>query len=66
MITSEEPQVSERGRYSVCEASRRLGCDRRTLWAWASRIHEVPRINRLTGRSYFSGKQLMKIWKAAN
>lgn len=65
-MRTDEPQVTMSGRYHVCEAARRLGCNRRTLHKWAKYFHIVPHYNQATGRVTFTGQQLMKLWRAIN
>lgn len=60
-----EPEVQERGHYPVCEAARRLGCHRNTMWRYARHLHIEPSYNRLNNRQFFTGKQLLRIWRAA-
>lgn len=60
-----EPQVNERAKYSVCEAARVMQCSRATLWRYATYFHVVPSINKLNCRSYFTGQQLLQIWRCA-
>lgn len=62
----EQPQVAEKGRYPVCEAARRLGCDRRTLWRYAEKVRATPKHNPINNREFFTGEQLIRIWRAAN
>lgn len=62
----EEPEVSEKGRYPVCEAARRLECSRKTLHKWARYFGIVPHYNEATGRNTFTGQQLIKLWRAIN
>lgn len=65
-MNREQPQVAKDGRYPVCEAARRLGCNRRTLWRYAEHIRVQPRMNPINNRQFFTGEQLIKIWRAAN
>lgn len=62
----EQPQVAKAGRYPVCEAARRLGCDRRTLHRYAQRLNVVPRLNTINNKLFYTGEQLIRIWRAAN
>ena len=64
-MTDIQPKVALDGRYSVCEAARRLGCHRQTLWRYAERLHITPNYNQLNNRWFFTGKQLHRIWRAA-
>lgn len=65
-MTHDEPQVTMSGRYPVCEAARRLECSRKTLHKWARYFHIVPSYNSATKRSTFTGRQLLKLWRAVN
>lgn len=60
-----EPQVAETGRYAVCEASGILGCDRKTLHKYAQYFGIAPAVSKVNGRMYFTGKQLLRIWRGA-
>lgn len=60
-----EPQVAENGRYPIVQASKTLQCNRKTLHKYADYFHIVPAINKVNGRVYFTGKQLLKIWRNA-
>ena len=64
-MTNDEPKVTTSGRYPVCEAARRLGCHRQTLWRYADRLKISPSYNRINNRQYFTGRQLLRIWRAA-
>ena len=65
-MRTDEPQITMSGRYPVCEAARRLGCNRKTLHKWAQYFNINPHYNKDTGRSTFTGQQLMKLWRAVN
>ena len=60
-----EPEVNERGHYPVCEAARRLGCERHTLWRYANHLNIQPRYNPINNRRFFTGHELLRIWRAA-
>lgn len=64
-MTATEPVVEPRGLYSVMEASRLLGCDQRTLHKYARYFSEEPVINKVNRRSYFTGRQLLRIWRCS-
>jgi hypothetical protein len=64
MMCNEQPQVSKAGRYPVMEAARRMGCDRRTLWRYADHLRVHPHVNAINNRQYFTGEQLIRIWRA--
>lgn len=65
-MNREQPQVAREGRYPVCEAARRLGCDRRTLHRYADKVNVRPRLNPINKRAFFTGDQVIRIWRAAN
>ncbi len=64
-MTRTEPQVNAAAKYSVCEAARAMQCSRATLWKYANYFKVVPTSSRVTGRNYFTGAQLLRIWRCA-
>lgn len=60
-----EPNVVENGRYPIVQASRTLQCNRKTLHKYADYFGVIPQVNKVNGRAYFTGKQLLKIWRNA-
>jgi len=59
-----EPAVAITGRYSVSEASKILGIDRKTLYR-----HTIDGIikcgfRRANGRRFYTGSEIQRYWKA--
>ena len=54
-MTTELPKVSRNGRYTLAESARLMACDTRTLYKGT---------NKVNGRPYFRGDQLLRIWRA--
>jgi DNA-binding transcriptional MerR regulator len=65
-MNREEPKVAKEGRYPTCEAARRLGCHRNTLKRYAGVLRINPRMNPNNNRRFYTGEQLIRIWRAAN
>lgn len=64
-MTNSVPTVDPQGLYSVMESARLLECDQRTLHKYARYFKEVPTVNKVNNRSYFSGRQLLRIWRCS-
>jgi hypothetical protein len=62
----EQPNISETGRYQIMLASRLMQMDRRTLLKYADYFKVAPKMNKVSNRPYFTGKQLLKIWYGIN
>lgn len=62
-MTTEMPQLSPNARLNTSQASRALGVDRSTLRRWEERGYIRARFNRDTGRAYWRGEDIVKLWK---
>ena len=63
-MTTEQPQVKRDGCYTLAESARLMACDTRTLYKYAGRFGITPGTNKVNGRPYFKGDQLLRIWRA--
>lgn len=63
-MTTEEPNVSLTGRYSIGEASALLGVSRNTLRGYADRGLIRFGIRRESMRRFFEGREILRFWKA--
>lgn len=63
-MTTEQPKVQRDGRYSLAESARLMDCDTRTLHKYAAYFGIAPGTNKVNGRPYFKGDQLLRIWRA--
>lgn len=63
-MTTEQPNVSREGRYTLAQSARLMDCDTRTLHKYAARFGIAPGTNKVNGRPYFKGDQLLRIWRA--
>lgn len=64
-MTNVEPKVDPTGLYSVMQSARLLDCDQRTLHKYARYFREEPVLNKVNHRNYFSGRQLLRIWRCS-
>lgn len=63
-MVDEEPRVAQRGKYTITEASRRLGVHRNTLARYLKEGKIRCRFSKETNRKYFSGDDLVRLWRA--
>lgn len=73
-LTSDEPQVSDTGRYSVAETAKALGIHRTTLFHYSmssEKSDDVPKknlikcgIRKSNGRRFYTGAEIKRFWKA--
>lgn len=60
-MTSNEPNVSPRARYTLAETAKLLGICRRTLYNWEENGRITRTWNKFGG--YFLGAAITKAWK---
>ena len=63
-MVAEEPKVAQRGKCTMAEASRRLGVHRNTLARYLKEGKIRCRFAKDTNRKYFSGDDLVRLWRA--
>ena len=63
-MVDEEPKVAQRGKYTITEASKRLGVHRNTLARYLKEGKIRCRFSKETNRKYFSGDDLVRLWRA--
>lgn len=63
-MTSEIPNVSDNGRYTVCDAARIMNVNRRTIYNWIDKGYLKFGLFRHNGRRFIPGKELIRFWKA--
>ena len=64
MITAIEPKVDEAGRYSVMETCAALGIHRNSLRKYTEQGLIRCGFRKLTARKFYSGREILKIWRA--
>lgn len=64
MITSEEPKVSQTGRYSVTETCGILNISRVTLYRLTNSRFIRCGYRRESGRKFYLGSEILRFWKA--
>ena len=64
MVTSEEPNVTPTGRYSVTETCRALGIHRNTLQRYTQEGKIKCGFRRNTLRKFYAGVEILKFWRA--
>ena len=65
MITSEEPNVALTGRYNTTETCRKLGICKDTLRDWRKKGAIRCGFRRETGRPFYTGAEIMRVWRAS-
>lgn len=65
MITAEEPKVSEKGRYSVKQASEALGIHRNTLRNYTEQGLIKCGFRKVSFRKFYEGREIMRFWRAS-
>lgn len=65
MITAEEPRVSEKGRYSVKQASEVLGIHRNTLRYYTEQGLIKCGFRKASYRKFYEGREIMRFWRAS-
>ena len=63
-MTKNEPKVEMSGRYELREASAALEVDKSTLLRWTKLGLAKAGIKRTNGRKFWTGAELVRIWKA--
>lgn len=62
-MKAEEPNISATGRYSTAQASRLLGIHRTTLSRYADSGIIKFGLRSISGRRFYLGSELIKLWK---
>lgn len=64
MMTDSRPEVDASRLYTQAQTARTLGVSRRTVARWTKAGNIVPDTGKGTesGRDYYSGKEIMRIW----
>lgn len=62
-MVTQEPQISDTGRYSVLEASNLLGVHRDTLRRYTEKGYIKFGLRRCNGRKFYLGSEIKKLWK---
>lgn len=63
MITMTCPEVADTARMGVCEASRQLEIDRKTMLGYLNSGLVRFSVNRVTKRKIITGREVKRIWK---
>lgn len=64
MISPVEPNVNELGRYSVMETCAALGIHRNSLRKYTEQGLIKCGFRRLSARKFYSGREILKFWRA--
>lgn len=64
MITSIEPNVTEKGRYSAMQTSAALGIHRNTLRIYTEQGMIKCGFRRINGRKFYTGSEILRFWRA--
>lgn len=64
MITPVEPNVNELGRYSVMETCAALGIHRNSLRKYTEQGLIKCGFRKLSARKFYSGREILKFWRA--
>lgn len=62
-MTIEAPKISPDARLRTSQAAAALGVHRVTLRRWEAKGWISPRFCNATGRAYWRGKDLIKLWE---
>ena len=62
-MTTNEPQVSETGKYNVTETCALLGIHRNTLERYRKALKIRCGIRMTTGRKYYTGREIKRLWR---
>ena len=63
-MTNKEPKVDLTGRYELREASAVLEIDKSTLLRWTKLGVVKAGVKRSNGRKFWTGAELVRIWKS--
>lgn len=63
-MTAEEPKVTETGRYNVTETCAILGVHRNTLRRYTELGQIKVGFRRTSARKFYTGKDILKFWRA--
>lgn len=64
-MTTEEPQVTATGQYHTMQACRALGITKDTLRKYRKLGLIKPSCHRGTMRIYYTGREILRFWRAA-
>lgn len=65
-MTPLQPAVDPNGRYSTVETTKALGISRPTLRTYAKNGLIKYGIRKSNGRKFFTGSEIIRLWKATN
>lgn len=65
MITSNEPEVNETGRYSVMQTCELLGIHRNTLRYYTTNGIIKCGFRKGNSRKFYLGREIMRFWKSS-
>jgi len=63
-MLSEEPNVKLDGRYSIAQTCKVLGIHRTTLWRYTAYGRIKCGIRRSTAKKFYTGSEILRLWKA--
>jgi len=63
-MTTEEPKVTEKGRYNVTETCAILGVHRNTLRRYTESGLIKAGFRRVSARKFYTGEDILKFWRS--
>ena len=63
-MTQTEPNVALTGKYELRDAARLLGVSPSTITKWTAAGKLRAGIRRVNGRRYWTGNELLRVWRA--
>ena len=61
-MTTSRPRVVLDGQYSMSDAARILGVDRKTIYRWRACGYMVTKKHRYTSRPFVLGREILKMY----
>lgn len=61
-MTSSRPRVALDGQYTMTDAARILGVDRKTIWRWRECGYMKSRTHRHNRRPFVLGREILKMY----
>lgn len=62
-MISDEPKVNPSGRYGVTMAAKLLGVSTSTVYRYESAGYMKAKTRRATGRKFYEGSEIIKVWR---